>query len=64
VHLNFENLFNNPELSDAMNEVANAKWLDIWHTLRKGITSAVDELVQSVLKRVADKLPYDDIYRD
>jgi len=47
-----------------MNEVANAKWLDIWHTLRKGITSAVDELVQSVLKRVADKLPYDDIYRD
>jgi len=64
VHLNFENLFNNPELSDAMNEVANAKWLDIWQTLRKGITSAVDELVQSVLKRVADKLPYDDIYRD
>ncbi|XP_017074577.2 uncharacterized protein LOC108110165 [Drosophila eugracilis] len=64
MHLNFKNLFNNPELSDAMNDVANAKWLDIWHTLRKGITSAVDQLVESILKRVADKLSYDDFYRN
>ncbi|XP_017118664.1 uncharacterized protein LOC108140444 [Drosophila elegans] len=64
MHLNFENLFNNPELSDAMNGVANTKWLDIWHTLRKGITSAVDQLVESLLKRVANKLPYDNFYRD
>ncbi|XP_070073377.1 circadian clock-controlled protein daywake [Drosophila takahashii] len=64
MHLNFENLFNNSELSDAMNDVANAKWLKIWHTLRKGITSAVDQLVESILKRVANKLPYDDFYRN
>ncbi|EDW51625.1 GM15110 [Drosophila sechellia] len=64
MHLNFENLFNNPEMSDAMNAVANTKWLEIWHTLRRGITSAVDQLVESILKRVANKLPYDDFYRD
>lgn len=64
MHLNFENLFNNPEMSDAMNVVANTKWLEIWHNLRRGITSAVDQLVESILKRVANKLPYDDFYRD
>jgi len=64
MHLNFENLFNNPEMSDAMNVVANTKWLEIWHNLRRSITSAVDQLVESILKRVANKLPYDDFYRD
>ncbi|XP_017036676.1 protein takeout [Drosophila kikkawai] len=64
MHLNFENLFNNPELSDAMNIVANTKWLEIWHALRKGIISTVDRLVETILKRVADKLPYDDFYRE
>ncbi|KAH8265361.1 hypothetical protein KR038_005255, partial [Drosophila bunnanda] len=63
MHVNFGNLFNNPELSDAMNIVANSKWLDIWHTLRKGITSTVDRMVETILKRVADKLSYDDFYR-
>jgi len=64
MHLNFENLFNNPEMSDAMNVVANTKWLEIWHNLRRGITSAVDQLVESILQRVANKLPYDDFYRE
>eukprot|EP00099_Drosophila_melanogaster_P023225 NP_650937.2 uncharacterized protein Dmel_CG17279, isoform B [Drosophila melanogaster] len=64
MHLNLENLFNNPEMSDAMNVVANTKWLEIWHNLRRGITSAVDQLVESILQRVANKLPYDDLYRD
>ncbi|XP_001979349.3 uncharacterized protein LOC6553518 isoform X1 [Drosophila erecta] len=64
MHMNFDNLFNNPDMSEAMNVVANTKWLEIWHTLRRGITSAVDRLVESILKRVANKLPYDDFYRD
>ncbi|KAH8354248.1 hypothetical protein KR084_004770, partial [Drosophila pseudotakahashii] len=63
MQLNFKNLFNNSELSDAMNDVANVKWLEIWHTLRKGITSAVDQLVESILKRVSNKLPYEEFYR-
>lgn len=64
MHLNFENLFNNPEMSDAMNVVANTKWLENWHNLRRSITSAVDQLVESILQRVANKLPYDDFCRE
>lgn len=64
MHLNFENLFNNPELSEAMNSVANSKWLDIWHTLRKGITSTVDQMFETILKGVSNKLPYDDFFRE
>ncbi|XP_017056985.1 uncharacterized protein LOC108098522 [Drosophila ficusphila] len=64
LHLNFENLFDNPELSEAINGVANTKWREIWQTLRKGVTSAVDRILATVLKRVADKFAYEDFYRD
>ncbi|XP_034662607.1 circadian clock-controlled protein [Drosophila subobscura] len=63
MHINFENLFNNKELSDTMNELANNNWLEIWKTLRKGINSALDQVAGTILRRVANKLSYDDFYQ-
>ncbi|XP_034488766.1 protein takeout [Drosophila innubila] len=63
LHVNFDNLLDNKELSDSMNELINSNWRDVWHTFRKGISSAVDNVAESILKRVVNKLSHDDFYK-
>jgi len=63
LHVSFDNLLDNKELSDSMNELINNNWKDVWHNFRKGISSAVDNVAETILKRVVDKLPYDDFYK-
>jgi len=63
LNVSFDNLLDNKELSDSMNELINNNWQDVWRNFRKGISSAVDNVAETILKRVVDKLPYDDFYK-
>ncbi|XP_002138095.5 circadian clock-controlled protein isoform X1 [Drosophila pseudoobscura] len=64
MHINFDNLFNNKDLSDTMNDLANNNWFEIWKTLRKGINSALDQVSGTILRRVAKKFSYDDFFQE
>lgn len=63
LHVNFDKLLDNQELSDSMNKLINNNWQDVWHTMRKGVNSAVNQVAQTIISRVLDKLPYDDFYK-
>ncbi|ALC46323.1 CG17279, partial [Drosophila busckii] len=63
LHVNFENLLNNKELSDTMNELINNNWQDVWQALRVGMNSAVDQVAETILTRVLSQLSYDDFYK-
>ncbi|KRF78987.1 circadian clock-controlled protein daywake [Drosophila virilis] len=63
LHVNFDKLLDNQELSDSMNELINNNWQDVWNTMRKGVNSAVNQVAQTIISRVLDKLPYDDFYK-
>lgn len=63
LHVNFDKLLDNQELSDSMNMLINNNWQDVWNTMRKGVNSAVNQVAQTIISRVLDKLPYDDFYK-
>lgn len=60
--MNFENLFNNKELSDNMNAVLNENALLLYKELQVPIQNVVSDAVQKIFAPVGESFSYTDIF--
>ncbi|KAJ6635878.1 Protein takeout [Pseudolycoriella hygida] len=61
--LHFSNLFNGDKaLGDNMNTFLNENWHDILDELKPSITSALEQILETIINRIFAKVPYKELY--
>lgn len=60
--MNFENLFNNKELSDNMNAVLNENSELLYKELQIPMENVVGSALQKIFKPVGESFSYDDFF--
>lgn len=59
ITFNFENLYNNKELSDNMNKFLTENWSEIYPELAEPLTRGVSFVANQVVDRFFAKYPYE-----
>ena len=61
--MSFSNLFNGDKaLGDNMNMFLNENWQDILKELKPSITSALEQILETIINRIFAKVPYEELY--
>lgn len=65
MYLHLENLFNgNKALGDNMNLFLNENWQIILTELKPSVRETLAQILSSIMNRVFEKLPYEDVFTD
>lgn len=62
MYLNFENLFNDPVISDNMNDFFNESQDILYKELRQSMNTIFGNIIKERLQQVFKKFPYRDLF--
>lgn len=62
VYMYFENLFNDPTLSQTMNRFLNDNWETVFNELKVGYAKSFGKIFRELSNRLFEKIPMDSIF--
>lgn len=62
VYMHFENLFNDPTLSQTMNRFLNDNWETVFNELKIGYSRSFGKIFREISNRIFEKVPMDSMF--